>query len=66
MGYIKEPKGVDFLVEPTKLTIDDIRAIRSAISNYRQTNTAMPVEAISQCNGKSAKTVKMKSKQKAI
>ena len=36
MGYITEPKGVDFLVAPTIFTEDDTIAIRAAIVNYRQ------------------------------
>ncbi len=40
MGYIKEPKGVDFLVAPTVLTTDDIKAITTAIADYRRINSA--------------------------
>jgi hypothetical protein len=36
MGYIREPKGVDFLVAPTILTEDDTRAIKAAIACYKQ------------------------------
>lgn len=36
MGYIKEPKGVDFLIAPTTLTEDDTYAIRAAITSYKQ------------------------------
>jgi hypothetical protein len=35
MGYIKEPKGVDFVVEPHVLTEEDRRIISDAIAHYK-------------------------------
>ena len=37
MGYIKEPKGVDFVVEPHVVTIEDRRIISEAIAQYKAT-----------------------------
>lgn len=37
MGYIKEPKGVDFVVEPTPLTPEDRQMISNAIALYKAT-----------------------------
>ena len=37
MGYIKEPKGIDFVVEPIPLTSEDQQMISSAIALYKAT-----------------------------
>lgn len=37
MGYIKEPKGVDFVVEPRALTPEDRQMISNAIALYKAT-----------------------------
>ncbi len=37
MGYIKEPKGVDFVVEPIPLTPEDRQMISNAIAIYKAT-----------------------------
>jgi hypothetical protein len=37
MGYIKEPKGVDFVVEPIPLTPEDHQIISKAIALYKAT-----------------------------
>ena len=37
MGYIKEPKGVDFVFESTPLTKADKKMIDDAISLYKAT-----------------------------
>lgn len=37
MGYIKEPKGVDFVVEPHVVTAEDRRIISEAIAHYKDT-----------------------------
>jgi hypothetical protein len=37
MGYIKEPKGVDFVVEPHLVTPEDRRIISEAIAHYKAT-----------------------------
>ena len=35
MGYIKEPKGVDFVVEPHVVTDEDRKVISEAIAYYK-------------------------------
>jgi len=37
MGYIKEPKGIDFVVDPQPLTEKDKSLISEAIIHYKQT-----------------------------
>jgi len=37
MGYIKEPKGIDFVVEPHVVTEEDKRIINEIIAHYKAT-----------------------------
>lgn len=37
MGYIKEPKGIDFIVEPHTLTNEDQKIMSKIISDYKAT-----------------------------
>ena len=37
MGYIKEPKGVDFVVEPHVVTEEDRRIMTKIIADYKAT-----------------------------
>lgn len=37
MGYIKEPKGVDFVVEPHVVTEDDRKIMTQIIADYKAT-----------------------------
>ena len=37
MGYIKEPTGIDFVVDPTPLTTEDKEMISEIIANYKAT-----------------------------
>ena len=37
MGYIKEPKGVDFVVEPHVLTDEDAKIMSKIIADYKAT-----------------------------
>jgi len=37
MGYIKEPKGIDFVVEPHVVTEEDRKVISEAIAHYKAT-----------------------------
>ena len=37
MGYIKEPKGVDFVVEPHILTDEDQQIMSKIIADYKAT-----------------------------
>ncbi len=43
MGYIKEPKGVDFVVEPHFVTAEDRRIICEAIAHYKATGKVKKV-----------------------
>jgi hypothetical protein len=35
MGYIKEPKGINFVVDPTPLTKEDQQMISNAFALYK-------------------------------
>ena len=37
MGHIKEPKGIDFLVGPSKLTKEDRMSISKIIAEFKKT-----------------------------
>ena len=37
MGYIREPKGVDFMVEPHVLTDEDEKIMSKIIADYKAT-----------------------------
>lgn len=37
MGYVKEPTGIDFVVGPTQLTIEDQQLIHDVIAEYKIT-----------------------------
>lgn len=37
MGYIKEPAGINFIVDPTPLTIEDRKKISELIAYYKAT-----------------------------
>ncbi len=43
MGYIKEPAGVDFVVEPTPLTTADRKRISEIIAYYKAAGKKMPI-----------------------
>ena len=43
MGYIKEPAGVDFVVDPTPLTTADRKRISEIIAYYKATGKKMPI-----------------------
>ncbi len=42
MGYIKEPVGVDFVVDPTPLTDKERKRISEIIAYYMATGKRMP------------------------
>ena len=44
MGYIKEPGGVDFVVDPTPLTTADRKKISEIIAYYKATGKKMPLQ----------------------
>jgi hypothetical protein len=43
MGYIKEPVGVDFFVDPKPLTAADRKIISEIIAYYKATGRKMPI-----------------------
>ena len=44
MGYIKEPVGVDFFVDPKPLTAADRKRISEIIAYYKATGRKMPMQ----------------------
>lgn len=44
MGYIKEPEGVDFFVDPRPLTAADRKKISEIIAYYKATGRRMPMK----------------------
>ena len=44
MGYIKEPAGVDFVVDSTPLTTADRKKISKIIAYYKATGKKMPLQ----------------------
>lgn len=60
MGYIKEPAGVDFVVDPTPLTTADRKRISEIIAYYKATGKKMPTPK-STTKTRLAKTSKKKA-----
>lgn len=46
MGYIKEPAGIDFVVDPTPLTAADRKKISEIIAYYKATGKKMPLQKL--------------------
>ncbi|HWR33247.1 MAG TPA: hypothetical protein VN451_06970 [Chitinophagaceae bacterium] len=44
MGYIKEPVGVDFFVDPKPLTAAERKRISEIIAYYKATGRKMPMK----------------------
>ncbi|MBX3254645.1 MAG: hypothetical protein KF862_10935 [Chitinophagaceae bacterium] len=44
MGYIKEPAGIDFVVDPTPLTAADRKKISEIIAYYKSTGKKIPLQ----------------------
>lgn len=44
MGHIKEPEGIDFIVDPTPLTKKDRKHISDIIAYYKATGRKMPLQ----------------------
>lgn len=44
MGHIKEPAGIDFVVDPTPLTTEDRKHISEIIAYYKATGRKMPLQ----------------------
>jgi hypothetical protein len=58
MGYIKEPKGVDFVVEPHVVTDEDKKIISEAIAHYKATGKFKKVAKPKRARRTSKKKVK--------
>ena len=43
MGYIKEPAGIDFVVDPTPLSAEYRKKISEIISYYKATGRKLPL-----------------------
>jgi hypothetical protein len=41
MGYIREPSDVDFVVDPTPLTIEERKKISEIIAHFKSTGRKM-------------------------
>ncbi len=46
MGYIKEPAGINFVVDPTPLSKEDRKKISEIISYYKATGCKMPLKKL--------------------
>jgi len=44
MGLIKEPFGIDFVVDPTPLSNEDREKISEIIAYYKATGRKMPIK----------------------
>lgn len=44
MGYIKEPAGINFVVDPKPLTTEDRKKISEIIAYYKATGRKMPLQ----------------------
>ena len=43
MGYIKEPSGIDFIVDPSPFTTEDRKQISEIIAYYKATGRKKPL-----------------------
>jgi len=62
MGYIKEPKGIDFVVEPHVVTVEDRKVISEAIAHYKATGKFNTVPKPKRVR-RAAKATKKKAKR---
>ena len=60
MGYIKEPKGVDFVVEPHLVTEEDRRIMTQIIADYKATGKITRAPRPKRKAGRSANKAKNK------
>ena len=59
MGYIKEPPGIDFAVDPTPLTAEERKRISEIIAHYKATGNIMSIT-------KPSSQIHIRSKRKKI
>lgn len=57
MGHIKEPAGIDFVVDPTPLTPEDKKKISEIIAYYKATGRKKPIPKAKQLKLKSSKRI---------
>lgn len=57
MGHIKEPVGVDFVVEPTPLTVEDRKKISEIIAYYKATGRKKSFTKAKQLKLKTSKRI---------
>lgn len=57
MGYIKEPKGVDFIIKSRPLTKEEELIISEHIRNYKLKNSASENKVRPSLSGKSIELV---------
>lgn len=50
MGYIKEPDGIDLVVDSTPLTATDRKKISEIIAYYKATGKKMPLQKFNNKN----------------
>ena len=48
MGHIKEPDGIDFVVDPTPLTTTDRKMISEIIAYYKATGRKMSLKKLTE------------------
>jgi len=58
MGYIKEPKGVDFVVEPHVVTDEDRKIMSKIIAEYKATGKITRASTPKRKSRRTAKKVK--------
>lgn len=58
MGYVKEPKGVDLVVEPHIVTEEDRKVISEAIAYYKANGKFKRVSKTSKARRNTAKKVR--------
>ena len=64
MGHIKEPDGIDFVVDPTPLTATDRKMISEIIAYYRATGRKMSLQKLAeQLRGQKSATPNSKAKK---
>lgn len=58
MGYVKEPKGVDFVVEPHVVTEEDQRVMSKIIADYKATGKITRAPRTKKVKAKATKKAK--------
>ncbi len=66
MGYIKEPAGIDFIVDPTPLTTEDRKKISEIIAYYKATGRKMPLPKATPRHSRKSGTGSVESARKRV